>query len=146
MKARFHTFVADVPDGWRDQSVISFACVDGGVVDPRSVRPTSTRPRATVAISWGDTPQRGTASSVLDEQLKNGAGMFAEYAVLARGVDDDLAFADVAFVQGERVRQLVCTRVFGKLVVVVTGSAFDATWDAMRPKLLEIARSIAPSS
>jgi hypothetical protein len=145
VKARFAGFVADVPDGWRDQSVISFACPSDVVVDPRAMRPASNRPTATVAITWADRPARATATTVLDEQLANGAALFAEYEVRARAVDGELATADVSFVQGERILQLVAVRIFGERVVVVTGSAFAATWDAMRPKLLDVARSVAPA-
>jgi hypothetical protein len=143
MRARFQNFVADVPDGWRDTSVVSFAWPADVVADPRAMRPTSPRPRATVTMTAGDAPP-ATASQLLDEQLKHGAQLFSEYAVHQRGDEGELCWADVSFVQGERVRQLVCVRRFGKQAVIVTGSAFDATWAHAREPLLAIARSVTP--
>lgn len=141
MHARFQGFVADVPDGWRDTSVISFAWPADVVADPRAMRPTSTRPRATVTLTAGEAPT-GPASSLLDGQLQQAAQLFAEYAVHQRGVDGDIQWAEVSFLQGERVRQLICVRRFGTQAVVVTGSTFDGTWAAARDKLMAIARSV----
>ena len=148
MKIPRTRFVADVPDAWIDRSTLAFVIPGNpALTDPRALQKQDTEPRGSVVVQWHDVPAAmPSLAQFLDDQLPQMRASLTGFELVERGNagtnEAPLPYLDCRVQGTEPLRQLVMGRVIDGQVVLVTGSAREAWFAALKPAFLDVIRSV----
>jgi hypothetical protein len=146
MRIEFVGLATEIPDGWIDDSTLTFSIPDpDGLAMPR-VGGASPRSCGNVAIQW-DRNATGNARAFLDARLKELGQLLPGFAVEHRSemgeAEELIAVAQCAFDPGTPVRQTYAVRRRGALMLVVTGTTWPGVHARYHDTFIDIARRMS---
>ena len=144
MKITFASMNADLPDGWMDESTISYSKPPDASLAPRmSLNPQSQRPTANVTISWETAPKDLGPATYLAHRIEQLSKALPGFEHLGQGEKSGVPFVEYAFAGAMQLRQIIFAKVVGSRVVCVTGTALPSVYDGVKAQFAATAMSIS---
>lgn len=142
MKIAFNGLGTSIPDGWRDESTLTFVMAqDPALSMPLSMNKKSSRASASITIAWDETDK--DVQAYLDDRVETLARALPGFQERERGdVEPGLPYIEYAIDGPMPMIQLLMIKRLEGRVVTVTGTALTAAYDGVRPQFLKAARDL----
>jgi hypothetical protein len=140
MRVRFHDFAAEVPEGWRDESTITFTMPPDDRLTPMGQSGGGSP--GNVVIGWQARRQQSVEAFV-QERAAGLRKALPGFKLRAEGeIAPDVRFLEYTFSAPVPVVQLLVVRAVGDELVCVTGTAMAGRFAELRPVFEALARSV----
>lgn len=127
---------ADLPDGWNDESTMTFTIPPIDVGQGQALSP------GNVVINWVD-GSNAEPEDYLADLHKQFAAAFDNFEVLEEGeLAPSVPFMRFQFEAGRDLQQMLAVRRVGSRMVIVTGTAMGEYFDRYRDQFAGIACSV----
>jgi hypothetical protein len=148
MRVDFVDLVTEIPDGWIDDSTLTYSIPNPDELAAPLSRKPAAGPCGNIAIKWDRGAGPVSARAYLDARLVELEQGLAHFTVeqrreLGSGADA-LAVAECSCELGAPLKQLLAVRRLGPLMLVVTGTTFPGVYERFRNTFVEIAQQIVP--
>jgi hypothetical protein len=148
MKISFAGMKTQVPDGWQDESTITFSMpAQPGIDVPLALNPRVPDSAANLVITWEHAGELG-AQEYLDQRLAQLSEQLPGFTVAERGdagdAQEPIPWAEFSLVAKVAVTQLLLVKRAGDRVFVITGTSLTPSFAAAKDQFLSAARQLAP--
>ncbi len=136
MRAAFMGLVSELPDGWHDESTMTFTIPHIDVGEGQMLSP------GNVVINWVDGSHAEPEDYLADlhHQLQES---FDNFETLEEGeLAPQIPFIRFQFEAGRDLQQILAVRRIGNRMVIVTGTAMGEYFDRYREQFVGVARSL----
>ncbi len=140
MKVTFAAFQAEMPDGWRDESTITYTMPpteDLRIPLAGGKQPASP---ANIVINWQESAADATV--FLSSRIAELRASLPGFKILAQGDVDGIPFVEYAFSLQIALVQVLYVRKLGDYIVTVTGTASPSIFESVRGEFARAVRSI----
>jgi hypothetical protein len=135
-----------VPDGWHDESTIIYSMpADTGLQARMSLNTQRPLPQANIAISWEDAGDL-EAGRYLDDRLEQLPKLVQGFEVHGRGnagsAEAPIPYAEYSVPAKVPLVQMLLVRRLGDLMVTLTGTALQKSYDKVKAHFIAAARGL----
>lgn len=128
--------VTELPDGWHDESTMTFTIPPTDVGQGQALSP------GNVVINWVD-GNDAAPEEYLADLHKQFAEAFDNFEVLEEGeLGPAIPFIRFQFDAGRDLQQMLAVRRVGSRMVIVTGTALGELFERYRDQFADVARSL----
>lgn len=143
MKIEFAGMSAEVPDGWTDESTITFAMPPhDSLSTPMSLNKQSSTPQGNVTISWEAAPKDEDAEAYLKGRLELLSRAMPGFEQRGQGDVDGLPYVEYAMNASMALLQIMFAKKVGDRMVCVTGTALEGAYAKARDHFADVAKSL----
>jgi hypothetical protein len=136
MRAAFMGLATELPDGWNDESTMTFTIPPIDVGQGQALSP------GNVVINWVDASNAEPADYLADLH-KQFAEAFDNFEVLEEGeLAPSVPFIRFQFDAGQDLQQMLAVRRVGSRMVIVTGTAMGEYFERYREQFAGVALSL----
>jgi hypothetical protein len=147
MQISFAGLKTEVPDTWRDESTIIYSMPADSALQARlSLNTQRPLPQANIAISWEDAGDL-EAARYLDDRLEQLPRMIQGFELHGRGdaggPGNPIVYAEYNVPAKVPLMQMLLVRRIGPLMVTLTGTALQKSYDKVKQHFMAAARALA---